>query len=58
VCSALGETSIAPIYDYVFSTIVNSIPNPPNPTQLMGKGITLGKRLLNSTKFQLVKIQI
>jgi len=55
---ALGETSIAPVYDYVFSTIVNSIPNPPNPTQLIGKGITLGKRLLNSTKFQLALCDI
>jgi len=55
---ALGETSIAPVYDYVFSTIVNSIPNPPNPSQLMGKGIILGKRLLNSTKFQLALCDI
>jgi len=53
--SALGETSVAPVYDYVFSTIVNSIPNPPTPSQLMGKGIILGKRLINSTKYQLVR---
>ncbi len=55
--SALGETSVAPVYDYVFSTIVNSIPNPPTPSQLMGKGIILGRRLINSTKYQLVSVE-
>jgi len=55
---ALGETSVAPVYDYVFSTIVNSIPNPPTPSQLMGKGIILGKRLINSTKYQLALCDI
>jgi len=55
---ALGETSIAPIYDFAFSSIVNSIPNPPNPLQLMGKGIVLGKRLITSSKYQLALCDI
>ena len=53
--SSIGDTSVAPVYDYLFSTIVNSIPNPPAPLSLLGKGIVLGKRLINSSKYQLVK---
>ena len=29
-CS-IGESSVAPVFDYVFTSIVNSIPNPPAP---------------------------
>ena len=50
VC-CIGDSSIAPAYDHMFSSIVNSIPNPPAPSNLMGKGIILGKRLLNSNKY-------
>lgn len=53
--SSIGDTSVAPVYDYLFSTIINSIPNPPAPLSLMGKGIVLGKKLINSSKYQLVK---
>eukprot|EP01017_Pseudomicrothorax_dubius_P015019 TRINITY_DN1748_c0_g2_i1.p1 TRINITY_DN1748_c0_g2~~TRINITY_DN1748_c0_g2_i1.p1 ORF type:complete len:162 (+),score=32.96 TRINITY_DN1748_c0_g2_i1:235-720(+) len=55
---AMGETSVAPVFDHVFSTVVNSIPNPPAPSQLMGKGITIGKRLMSSSKFQLALCDI
>ena len=49
--SCIGDSSIAPAYDHMFSSIVNSIPNPPAPSSLIGKGIILGKRLLNSNKY-------
>lgn len=49
-CS-LGDSSVAPVYDHVFSQITNSIPNPPTPSSLLGKGIVLGNRLLLSTKY-------
>ena len=56
-CS-LGDSSIAPIYDHIFSQITNSIPNPPTPSSLLGKGIVLGNRLLLSTKYQLALCDI
>ena len=49
-CS-IGDSSVAPVYDHVFSAITNSIPNPPTPSSLIGKGIVLGNRLLLSTKY-------
>ena len=49
--SSIGDTSISLVYDYLFTTILNSIPNPPTPQSLVGKGILLGKRLLNSSKY-------
>ncbi|CAD8102866.1 unnamed protein product [Paramecium primaurelia] len=57
VCS-IGDTSIAPVFDYLFSTIIGQIPNPPTPLSLMGKGILIGKRLLNSSKYQLALCDI
>ncbi|KAL4497055.1 hypothetical protein ABPG72_002211 [Tetrahymena utriculariae] len=56
-CS-IGDTSISLVYDYLFTTIVDSIPNPPTPQSLVGKGILLGKRLLNSSKYQLALCDI
>ncbi len=40
IFSSIGDSSIAPVYDFVFSNIVNSIPNPPKPEALLGLGIT------------------
>ncbi|KRX02356.1 P-loop containing nucleoside triphosphate hydrolase [Pseudocohnilembus persalinus] len=56
-CS-IGDSSISLVYDHLFTTIVNSIPNPPTPQSLIGKGILLGKRLLNSSKYQLALCDI
>ncbi|EGR27478.1 hypothetical protein IMG5_195250 [Ichthyophthirius multifiliis] len=56
-CS-IGDSSISLVYDYLFTTVVNSIPNPPTPQSLIGKGILLGKRLLNSAKYQLALCDI
>lgn len=51
-CS-IGDSSITPIFDYLFTTITVSIPNPPTPQSLVGKGILLGKKLINSPKYHL-----
>lgn len=56
-CS-IGDSSITPVFDYTFSSISNSIPNPPTPQSLVGKGILLGKKLLNSTKYHLALCDI
>eukprot|EP00357_Protocruzia_adherens_P037789 CAMPEP_0114985790 /NCGR_PEP_ID=MMETSP0216-20121206/8067_1 /TAXON_ID=223996 /ORGANISM="Protocruzia adherens, Strain Boccale" /LENGTH=214 /DNA_ID=CAMNT_0002348155 /DNA_START=31 /DNA_END=675 /DNA_ORIENTATION=+ len=49
---ATGESSIAQVYDHIFTSVINSIPNPPDPGDLLGKGIVLGKRLTSSVKFR------
>ena len=51
-CS-IGDSSITPIFDYLFTTITVSIPNPPTPQLLVGKGVLLGKKLINSPKYHL-----
>ena len=56
-CS-IGDSSITPVFDYLFTTITNSIPNPPTPQSLVGKGILLGKKLINSPKYHLALCEI
>ena len=56
-CS-IGDSSITPIFDYLFTTITASIPNPPTPQSLVGKGILLGKKLINSPKYHLALCEI
>jgi hypothetical protein len=56
-CS-IGDSSITPIFDYLFTTITVSIPNPPTPQSLVGKGILLGKKLINSPKYHLALCEI
>jgi hypothetical protein len=56
-CS-IGDSSIAPVFDYIFTTIFNTIPNPPTPQSLVGKGILLGKKLLASSKYHLALCDI
>ena len=51
-CS-IGDSSVAPIFDYIFGAVFNNIPNPPTPQSLVGKGISLGKKLLGSPKYHL-----
>jgi len=56
-CS-IGDSSITPIFDYLFTIITASIPNPPTPQSLVGKGILLGKKLINSPKYHLALCEI
>ena len=57
VCS-IGDSSVTPVFDYVFGAVFNNIPNPPTPQSLVGKGISLGKKLLNSPKYHLALCDI
>lgn len=56
-CS-IGDSSITPVFDYLFTTITGTIPNPPTPQSLVGKGILLGKKLINSPKYHLALCEI
>ncbi len=51
-CS-VGEASIVQVFDHLFNSLLSLIPNPPDPEQLMGKNVVLGKRVLNDVKFKL-----
>lgn len=51
-CS-VGEASIVQVFDHLFNSLLALIPNPPDPEQLMGKNVVLGKRVLNDVKFKL-----
>jgi len=57
ICS-LDSTSIANLYDYLISSIVNSIPNVPTPMNLMGKGIVIGRTLLENPRYKLALCDI
>jgi small GTP-binding protein len=50
--SSLQEQSLAQVFEHIFNSIVSNIPNPPDPGMLLGKGISLGKRLTNNPKFK------
>ena len=54
--TSIGEGNLGNLFNYLFSSIKQEIPNPPKPELLLGKGIVLGKRLLSSNKYQLVSI--
>lgn len=51
--ASIGEGSVEELFNYMFSTLKNQIPNPPKPEFLLGKNIVLGKKLLSSNKYQL-----
>jgi len=51
--TSIGEGNLGNLFNYLFSSIKQEIPNPPKPELLLGKGIVLGKRLLSSNKYQL-----
>jgi hypothetical protein len=40
------------VFEHIFNSIVSNIPNPPDPGMLLGKGISLGKRLTNNPKIK------
>lgn len=48
------DNSLARIFEHIFNSIVANIPNPPDPGMLLGKGISLGRRLINDPKFRTV----
>lgn len=50
--SAMEENSLVHLFEHVFNSIVANIPNPPDPGMLLGKGISLGRRLINHPKFK------
>lgn len=50
--SAPDENSLGYLFEHVFNSIVANIPNPPDPGMLLGKGISLGKKLINNPKFK------
>lgn len=56
-CS-IGDSSMASIFDCLFTKMVQSIPNPPTPQSLVGKGVLLGKKLINSPKYHLALCEI
>lgn len=49
---------MASIFDFLFTKMVQSIPNPPTPQSLVGKGVLLGKKLINSPKYHLALCEI
>jgi hypothetical protein len=50
--SAIDENSLSPVFEHVFNSIVANIPNPPDPGMLLGKSISLGRRITNNPKFK------
>jgi hypothetical protein len=51
-CS-IGDSNIVQVFDHLFNTLLALVPNPPDPSQLMGKNVVLGQRVLNDIKFKL-----
>jgi len=51
-CS-IGEASIVQVFDHLFNSLLALVPNPPDPTQLLGKNVVLGQRVLNDIKFKM-----
>ena len=51
--SSIGEASIVQVFDHLFNSLLNLIPNPPDPEALMGKNVVLGKRVTSDIKFKM-----
>ena len=51
-CS-IGEAKIVQVFDHLFNSILALVPNPPDPSQLLGKNVVLGQRVLNDIKFKI-----
>jgi len=52
--SSIAEGGLNELFQNLFTSMKNLIPNPPKPESLLGKGVVLGKKLLTSQKYQLV----
>jgi Ras family len=50
--SAMDEASLSNMFEHVFNSVVANIPNPPDPGMLLGKSISLGRRITNNPKFK------
>ena len=51
-CS-IGEASIVQVFDHLFNSLLALVPNPPDPSLLLGKNVVLGQRVLNDIKFKI-----
>jgi len=51
--SSLGEESIVNVFDHLFIQLTSLIGRTPEPQQLMGKNVVLGKKILNDVKYKL-----
>ena len=45
--SSIGEASIVEVFNFLFSNLLNLVPNPPDPESAMGKNIVIGNKVLN-----------
>lgn len=52
--SSVTEGGLNELFQNIFTSMKNLIPNPPKPENLLGRGVVLGKKLLTSQKYQLV----
>ena len=52
--SSVSDGGLNDLFQSIFTSMKNLIPNPPKPENLLGKGVVLGKKLLSSQKYQLV----
>ena len=51
-CS-IGEASIVQVFDHLFNSLLALVPNPPDPSLLLGKNVVLGQRVLSDIKFKI-----
>ena len=40
--SSIGDANIVQVFDHLFNPLLNLVPNPPDPSELMGKNVVLG----------------
>ena len=51
--SSIGEASIVEVFNFLFTNLLQLIPNPPDPETVMGKNIVIGKIVLNDIQFKM-----
>ena len=49
---AITGLRVSAVFQDIFTQIVENIPNPPEPSLLLKKGIKLGKKMLTNRKFR------
>lgn len=54
--ASVVEGGLTELFQNLFTSMKNLIPNPPKPENMLGKGVVLGKKLLTSQKYQLVGV--
>lgn len=54
--ASVAEGGLTELFQNLFTSMKNLIPNPPKPENMLGKGVVLGKKLLTSQKYQLVRL--